>query len=533
MTTNLPPVAPSSVRDFATLRRGGSRFDITDIITYLFLIVGVIIMFGPVVWLVMSSFKDASLIRAGDPTFLPYRQIEEEVDGYDEALPIYDVVFKDTYFNNAKVSLPDIRADNGTIHGVDSVLIPDALSEQLRALGGGTSDIQPSDADIVEVEGTLLDVLQGQERFEVMKELIAASSLGDVLSGEERYTLLTPTDAAWAEFEREFGSVSALQENPDLLNDLLSYHILNDRYLLVNTYRLEEPVVTTLFEDAQLDVSLREGETERLAQVGSPTGANFTFVDPDNPEAGEITVGRFNTASGDTNVEFDAVREVHFSFDNYSEGIEAFDFWIYFRNSTVVTIIATIITLLINSMAAFGLSKYKFFGRDAIFIIIISTLMVPVSVILVPAFLVISKVNWVNDLWGLIIPGAATPTGVFLLRQYMLTIPDELLDAARIDGASEWRIFWQVIMPLAKPALAVLAIFSIMWRWNDFLWPLVVLSNNELFTLPVGLKAFQGALNSQEHLILAMTVLTLLPITIIFAFLQRYITSGIATTGMK
>ncbi|MCI0709004.1 MAG: carbohydrate ABC transporter permease, partial [Chloroflexi bacterium] len=264
----------------------------------------------------------------------------------------------------------------------------------------------------------------------------------------------------------------------------MSYHILNDRYLLVNTYRLEEPLITTLFEEMQLNVVLREGETRRLAQVGSPTGADFTFVDPDHPDAGELVVGRFNTASGDVNVEFNPVREVHFSFENYREGVEAFDFWIYFRNSTVVTIIATVITLLINSMAAFGLSKYKFFGRDAIFLIIISTLMVPVSVILVPAFLVISKVGWVNDLWGLIIPGAATPTGVFLLRQYMLTIPDELLDAARIDGASEWRIFWQVMMPLAKPALAVLAIFSVMWRWNDFLWPLVVVSNNELFTLP-------------------------------------------------
>jgi alpha-1,4-digalacturonate transport system permease protein len=199
----------------------------------------------------------------------------------------------------------------------------------------------------------------------------------------------------------------------------------------------------------------------------------------------------------------------------------------------IVTVVATLVTLLINSMAAFALSKYQFRGRDAIFLIIISTLMVPVSVILIPAFLVIAKVGWTNNLWGLIIPGAATPTGVFLLRQYMLTIPDDLLQSARIDGASEWRIYWQIILPLAGPALAVLAIFSVMWRWNDFLWPLIVVSKTELFTLQVGLNAFQGELNQQWNYILAMTVLTLLPITIVFAFLEKYITSGIATTGMK
>ncbi len=205
----------------------------------------------------------------------------------------------------------------------------------------------------------------------------------------------------------------------------------------------------------------------------------------------------------------------------------------HLRNSVVVTVVATAITLIINSMAAFALSKYRFAGRDAIFLVIISTLMIPISVILVPVFLVITQIGWNNNLWGVIIPGAATPTGVFLLRQYMLTLPDELIDSARIDGASEWRIYWQIILPLSGPALAVLAIFSVMWRWNDFLWPLIVLSRSEVFTLQVGLHAFQGELNVQWHYVLAMTVLTLLPITVVFAFLQRFITTGIATTGLK
>jgi alpha-1,4-digalacturonate transport system permease protein len=213
--------------------------------------------------------------------------------------------------------------------------------------------------------------------------------------------------------------------------------------------------------------------------------------------------------------------------------LERFNFLTYLRNSVVVTLVATIITLVINSMAAFALSKYNFRGRDLIFVVIIATLLIPISVILVPVFLVITEIGWNNNLWGVIIPGAATPTGVFLLRQYMLTIPDELIDAARIDGASEWRIYWQVVLPLSAPALAVLAIFSVMWRWNDFLWPLIVLSRSELFTLQVGLNSFQGDLQIQWHFVLAMTVLTLVPITIVFAFLQRFITTGIASTGMK
>ena len=154
--------------------------------------------------------------------------------------------------------------------------------------------------------------------------------------------------------------------------------------------------------------------------------------------------------------------------------------------------IATLITLLFNSMAAFALSKYRFGGRDAVFILIISTLMIPPTIILVPNFLVVSELGLLNSLWGVIWPAVATPTGVFLLRQYMLTIPDELIDAARMDHASEWQIFWRIVLPLSAPALAVLAIFSVMWRWNDFLWPLIVLSRTEKFTLQLGAQRVPG-----------------------------------------
>jgi alpha-1,4-digalacturonate transport system permease protein len=227
------------------------------------------------------------------------------------------------------------------------------------------------------------------------------------------------------------------------------------------------------------------------------------------------------------------VEKISFNLENYITGASRFNFGRYLLNSVVVTLFATLLTLLVNSMAAFALSKYKFKGRQTIFLVMISTLMVPLSVVLVPIFLVVTRVGWNNNLLGIIVPVAATPTGVFLLRQYMLTIPNELMDSARIDGASEWRIYSQIILPLAKPALAVLTIFSVMWRWNDFLWPLIVISRSELFTLQVGLASFQGELNVQWNLILAMTVLTLLPITIVFALLQRHITTGIATTGLK
>ncbi|MCY3866658.1 MAG: ABC transporter permease subunit [Chloroflexi bacterium] len=271
------------------------------------------------------------------------------------------------------------------------------------------------------------------------------------------------------------------------------------------------------------NVSLEGGATAQLAQVRR-VGLEAQMIDPADPEAG-ITKVKLNERA--------PVESVRFSLDNYTRGVERFNFWRYLANSVIVTASATILTLFVNSMAAFALSKYRFRGRGFIFMLIISTLMVPLSVILVPAFLLITALGWNNQLIGIIIPTIGTPTGVFLLRQYMLTIPDELLDSARIDGATEWRIYWQVILPLAAPALAVLAIFSTIWRWNDFLWPKIVMTSNEMFTLQVGLETFQGDLTIQWDLILAMTVLTALPITFVFGFLQKYITTGIATTGMK
>ncbi len=221
------------------------------------------------------------------------------------------------------------------------------------------------------------------------------------------------------------------------------------------------------------------------------------------------------------------------AWENFTGLFSQFPFGHYLWNSVFITAVATVLTLLVNSMAAFGLSKYRFAGREPVFLLMLATLMIPPTIVLVPNYLIASQLGLTNSPWGVIWPAVATPTGVFLLRQYMLTLPDELLEAARMDNASEWRIYWRIVLPLSAPALAVLAIFSVMWRWNEFLWPMVVLSRTESFTLPLALNSFQGELTTQWNYLLAMTVVTLLPVTVIFLVLQKHITQGIASAGVK
>jgi len=152
---------------------------------------------------------------------------------------------------------------------------------------------------------------------------------------------------------------------------------------------------------------------------------------------------------------------------------------------------------------------------------------------LIPIYLVVSSLGLVNTYWGMIIPAAATPTGVFIMRQYMLTIPDELIEAARIDGAGEFRIFARIVLPLCRPALAVVAIFSILWRWNDFIWPLLIAQKEELYTLPVALALLNGQLVVPYNIVLAMSVMSIIPVLFMFVFMQRQIIQGIAQTGIK
>lgn len=152
---------------------------------------------------------------------------------------------------------------------------------------------------------------------------------------------------------------------------------------------------------------------------------------------------------------------------------------------------------------------------------------------MVPIFIVLRNLGLYNSLWGIIIPPAATPTGVFLVRQYMTTIPDEVLESARIDGASEWRIFSMIILPLSKPVLTALTIFSFMWRWNDFLWPFVVLSTESKYTIQVAIANFVGQFSVDWNSLLAMNIVAMIPVLLVFLFFQRYFVKGIAMSGMK
>ncbi|MDQ1914093.1 carbohydrate ABC transporter permease [Paenibacillus sp. GD4] len=222
-----------------------------------------------------------------------------------------------------------------------------------------------------------------------------------------------------------------------------------------------------------------------------------------------------------------------FTMEHFTAAFEKGNFGRYFMNSTIVTISSTILLLLINSMAGFALAKYKFKGDTILLVGFISTLMIPLEVIMIPIFKVLSFLGMFNTLLALIIPPAATPTGVFLIRQYLLSVPDELLEAARMDGATEWRIYSQIILPLCKPILAVLAIFSFMWRWDDFLWPLIGISDPSLYTIQLALSNFIGEFNVDWGSLLAMSVITMIPVLVVFIIFQRQFVSGMVTSGMK
>lgn len=219
--------------------------------------------------------------------------------------------------------------------------------------------------------------------------------------------------------------------------------------------------------------------------------------------------------------------------ENYTEALSSFEFGLYLKNSTIVTVGATLLTVVINTMCAYGLAKYNFRGRNILFLVVLGTIMIPLQLIFIPVYQMAAQLGMVNSLWGLIIPPAATPTGVFLLRQYMLTIPDDLIAAARIDGAGELRIFARIVVPLCGPAIAVVTIFSVMWRWNDFLWPLIISQDRSTYTLPVALAQFNSQLVTPFNYILAMSVVSMIPVVVIFLVLQRHIVRGIASTGFK
>ena len=202
-------------------------------------------------------------------------------------------------------------------------------------------------------------------------------------------------------------------------------------------------------------------------------------------------------------------------------------------NSLVYSFSITLISLVFDSMCAYALARLHFRGREAVFIAILATMMVPAQVTLVPLFFNLFSLHWINTYQGLIVPHLTSAFGIFLLRQFFITIPHDFEDAARMDGAGEFRIYWQIILPLSGPALATLFVFHFMYNWNDFLWPLIVTTTADMRTLPTGLALFMGEHNIEYGLLLAGATIAALPLIIAFLFAQRYFVAGIALTGIK
>lgn len=223
-----------------------------------------------------------------------------------------------------------------------------------------------------------------------------------------------------------------------------------------------------------------------------------------------------------------------FTLNNYEEIIvrePLFGRW--FWNSAIVAIAVTLLNLIFNSMAGYALARIRFPGNKLLFFAVLAVLMVPGQITLLPKFLILKSLGWLNSYTGLIIPTAVNATFIFMMRQFFVNFPKELEEAAALDGLSRWETFWQIVLPLAKPALAAQTIFIFMGAWNDFLTPLVILSDPEMFTLPLGLNAFKGQYISYWNYIMAASMIFTLPALAIYAFFNRYFIQGVTFTGSK
>jgi ABC-type glycerol-3-phosphate transport system permease component len=223
----------------------------------------------------------------------------------------------------------------------------------------------------------------------------------------------------------------------------------------------------------------------------------------------------------------------HPQFAVFTNALKAHPFGHWYLNSTVIAVAGVALTVSINLLCGYTFAKMRFPGKNLLFIAIISTLMIPIQVLMVSQFRIIVALGWLNSLWAVIIPRAAEAFGIFLARQYFRTIPDEVIDAARIDGAGELTIFFRVVLPLAKPLIATLVIFTFMWRWNEFLWPLIVLKDQVSYTVPIGLLFLRGQYTSDYNGLMAMTLLSMVPMILVFAFFQRFFVEGMTRSGIK
>ena len=478
----------NAVIKFFSRTHGKNKLSFIDWIAYLYLFLGFLIIFLPVLWLLLNSIKSQFLLQKLDTNLLPLD---------------YDRVVRATVFG------PD---------GKEIFIIKDLPDWVIY-----WNELRDEDKKEVNDPNLFLTKFEGKEYYALRTHLGLVSDHAKKLIEEKnfpewliKYPSMFPD--AKKEYNPEEYLINLNEEEVRLLSEFLGL----------------KPYKPNGFT-SQILISAENKETNEIEEYSvSRLNTNKDTVNArliSNPQGGIVKIPTEDIIVN---------KKLRPSWINYSDPLTnnvrgmSFDAIKCLNNSVFVTIIATIITVLINSMAAFALSKYKFNGQIIFFIIILATLMVPASVLIVGIFKMVSVTGLNGTLWGVIIPGAATPTGVFMLRQYMLTIPDELLEAARMDAASEWSIYWRIVFPLALPAIAVLAILSIIWRWNDLILPMIAVSTTKTaYTIQLCLLDFQGEYVAQEHYRLAMTVVSLIPTTLVFVFLQRYITTGIANTGIK
>jgi multiple sugar transport system permease protein len=219
--------------------------------------------------------------------------------------------------------------------------------------------------------------------------------------------------------------------------------------------------------------------------------------------------------------------------ENYTTPLEERPFLRWFFNSAFVATSVTILVVLTSALAGYSFAKFKYPGRDILFWTIIATMMIPLEAMIVPLFILVRDLGWLNTYQGLIIPAGGSAFGIFLMRQHMLSMPDELIEAARIDGASEIGIFWRIVLPINQPALSALGIFAFMWNWNSFLYPLLVANRDEMRTLPIGLASFESAYSTNYPQLMAVSVLAILPVLLVFFVLQNKFIESMALTGVK
>ncbi|WP_205484484.1 carbohydrate ABC transporter permease [Arthrobacter sp. Alg241-R88] len=221
------------------------------------------------------------------------------------------------------------------------------------------------------------------------------------------------------------------------------------------------------------------------------------------------------------------------TFQGFVDAWERVDFAQYFLNTATVAIVTTVLTVFFSACTGYALAKYNNKGTRLFFVCILATTMLPTEVILNPTFSVIRDLGLYNSLAGIIVPSVLTATGVFMFRQFFLTVPDDLLHSARIDGASELAIFFRIMLPLSRPILFTLAIFSFQWRWNDYIWPLIVLNDPKWYTLQVALRSIVGAENIDWPVLLGASVISILPLVLVFFVFQKYVLNADVSAGLK